>query len=114
MRSMAGSNGNGRRRGGAGVIGGGAIGVSTAYHLATAGVEDVLLLEREAAFGLGSTGRCAGGFRHQFSSEVNVRLSLESVQMIRSFSETHGLPLDVHVDGYLFLVRDEPSWAEYQ
>jgi sarcosine oxidase subunit beta len=102
------------RTAGAVVIGGGAMGVSTAYHLATAGVEDVVLLEREAAFGLGSTGRCAGGFRHQFSSEVNVRLSLESVRMIRTFSETHGLPLDVHVDGYLFLVRDEAAWVAYQ
>ena len=45
------------RTAGAIVIGGGAMGVSTAYHLAAAGVEDVLLLEREAAFGLGSTGR---------------------------------------------------------
>jgi sarcosine oxidase subunit beta len=90
------------------------MGVSTAYHLAECGVPDVLLLEREAAFGLGSTGRCAGGFRHQFSSEVNVRLSLESVRMIRGFSEQHGLPLDVHVDGYLFLVRDEAAWADYR
>lgn len=99
---------------GAIVIGGGAMGLSTAYHLAAAGVGDVVLLEREAAFGLGSTGRCAGGFRHQFSSEVNVRLSLASVRMIRSFTDDHGLPLDVHVDGYLFLVRDDTSWAEYR
>ncbi len=114
MRAMGGSNGSGRRTAGAVVIGGGAMGASSAYHLAAAGVEDVVLLEREAAFGLGSTGRCAGGFRHQFSSEVNVRLSLESVRMIRSFSETHGLPLDVHVDGYLFLVRDDTTWTAYQ
>jgi len=114
MGGANGSNGTGQRTAGAIVIGGGAMGVSTAYHLAASGVEDVLLLEREAAFGLGSTGRCAGGFRHQFSSEVNVRLSLESVRMIRSFSEDHGLPLDVHVDGYLFLVRDQASWVDYQ
>jgi len=114
MGGANGSNGTGQRTAAAIVIGGGAMGVSTAYHLAASGVEDVLLLEREAAFGLGSTGRCAGGFRHQFSSEVNVRLSLESVRMIRSFSEDHGLPLDVHVDGYLFLVRDQASWVDYQ
>jgi sarcosine oxidase subunit beta len=102
------------RTAGAIVIGGGAMGVSTAYQLAEAGVDNVLLLEREASFGLGSTGRCAGGFRHQFSSEVNVRLSIESVRMIKSFSEDHGLPLDVHVDGYLFLVRDELAWAGYR
>src|SRR5437764_4467826 len=95
---------------GAIVVGGGIVGVSTAYHLAAAGVRDVVLLEREPGLGLGSTGRCAGGFRHQFSSELNVRLSLESSRMIRTFSETHGLPLDIHVDGYLFLVRDEDRW----
>jgi len=99
---------------GAIVIGGGIVGVSAAYHLAAAGVPDVMLLEREAGLGLGSTGRCAGGFRHQFSSEVNVRLSLESARMIRGFSEEHGLPLDIHVDGYLFLCRDEATWARHQ
>jgi sarcosine oxidase subunit beta len=34
--------------------------------------------------------------------------------MIREFSAVHGLPLDVHVDGYLFLCRDEPTWASYR
>jgi sarcosine oxidase subunit beta len=102
------------RSAGAIVVGGGVMGVSTAYHLAAAGVRDVLLLEREAGLGLGSTGRCAGGFRHQFSSEINVRLSLESIRLIRSFSDVHGLPLDLHVDGYLFLCRDEATWAGYR
>jgi sarcosine oxidase subunit beta len=96
------------------VVGGGAMGASIAYHLAAVGVGRVVLLEREAALGTGSTGRCAGGFRIQFSSEINVRLSLASVRMIRSFSDEHGLPLDVDVDGYLFLVRDEASWAGYR
>lgn len=103
-----------QRTAGAIVVGGGVMGVSAAYHLAAAGVRDVVLLEREAGLGLGSTGRCAGGFRHQFSSEINVRLSLESVRMIRTFSEVHGLPLDVHVDGYLFVCRDEATWAAYR
>ncbi len=96
------------------VVGGGAIGLSIAYHLAAAGAGRVLVLEREAALGTGSTGRCAGGFRIQFSSEINVRLSLASVQMIREFGATHRLPLDVHQDGYLFLVRDAETWARYQ
>jgi sarcosine oxidase subunit beta len=96
------------------VVGGGAMGASIAYHLAAAGAGRVVLLEREAALGTGSTGRCAGGFRIQFSSEINVRLSLASVRMIRSFTEQHDLPLDVDVDGYLFLVRDEASWAGYR
>ncbi len=96
------------------VIGGGIVGLSAAYHLAAAGIHDVVLLEREAGLGLGSTGRCAGGFRHQFSSEVNVRLSLASNPLIRTFSEVHGLPLDLHLDGYLFLCRDPATWQAHR
>jgi sarcosine oxidase subunit beta len=95
------------------VVGGGVVGASAAYHLAAAGAGRVLMLEREDTLGTGSTGACAGGFRHQFSSEVNIRLSLASVPMILSFRETHGIPLDVHQDGYLFLVRSEASWRSY-
>jgi glycine/D-amino acid oxidase-like deaminating enzyme len=89
------------------IVGGGAVGVSAAYHLAAAGAGRVLLLERADAVGTGSTGACAGGFRHQFSSRINIELSLASVPMILGFSEEHGLPLDVAQDGYLFLLRDE-------
>ncbi|MCI0583450.1 MAG: FAD-binding oxidoreductase [Chloroflexi bacterium] len=96
------------------VVGGGAMGASIAYHLTAAGAGRVVLLEREAALGTGSTGRCAGGFRIQFSSEINVRLSLASVAMIKGFEAEHDLPLDVDVDGYLFLVRDESAWAGYR
>jgi sarcosine oxidase, subunit beta len=95
------------------VVGGGAVGASAAYHLAAAGAGSVVLLERAEALGTGSTGRCAGGFRHQFSSRVNIELSLASVRMITSFTEEHGLPLDVWQDGYLFLVRTEPVWRDF-
>ena len=74
----------------------------------------MLLLERADALGTGSTGACAGGFRHQFSSRINVELSLASVPMIVGFSEEHGLPLDVARDGYLFLVRTEGGWAAFR
>ena len=62
----------------------------------------------------GSTGACAGGFRHQFSSRINIELSLASVPMILGFTQEHGLPLDVVQDGYLFLVRDEQEWEEFR
>ena len=61
----------------------------------------------------GSTGACAGGFRHQFSSRINIELSLASVPMILGFTEEHGLPLDVVQDGYLFLVRDEQTGRDF-
>src|SRR5439155_10354406 len=95
------------------IVGGGVVGASAAYHLAAAGAGRVLLLERADELGTGSTGACAGGFRRQFSSRVNILLSLASVRMITGFTQEHGLPLDVTQDGYLFLVRDQPTWAEY-
>jgi sarcosine oxidase subunit beta len=95
------------------VVGGGVIGASVAYHLAAAGAGKVLLLERADRLATGSTGACAGGFRTQFTSEVNIRLSLASVPMITGFSEVHGLPLDVVQHGYLFLVRDGSMWEGF-
>jgi sarcosine oxidase subunit beta len=95
------------------IVGGGVVGASAAYHLAAAGVENVLLLERSDRLAAGSTGACAGGFRQQFSSEVNVRLSQASVPMITGFTQEHGLALDVAQDGYLFLVRDEAVWRDF-
>src|SRR5438876_2580680 len=95
------------------VVGGGVVGASAAYHLADAGAGRVLLLERAEALGTGSTGRCAGGFRHQFSSRINILLSIASIEMIMGFSDRHGLPLDIDQDGYLFLVRDEGTWKDF-
>jgi sarcosine oxidase subunit beta len=96
------------------VIGGGAVGCSAAYHLAAAGAGRVLLLERASTVGTGSTGACAGGFRFQFSSRINVELSLASVPMILGFADLHGLPLDVVRDGYLFLIRDEAALRGFE
>jgi sarcosine oxidase subunit beta len=96
------------------VIGAGIVGCSAAYHLAAAGAGSVLVLEREEAVGRGSTGACAGGFRHQFTTEVNIRLSLASVPMIVGFTERHGIPVDVSRDGYLFLVRDGETWDGFR
>ena len=89
------------------------VGASAAYHLAAAGAGRILLLERADALGTGSTGACAGGFRYQFSSPVNIILSQASIPMIMSFSEDHGLPLDIHRDGYLFLVRTQEAWSDF-
>jgi len=95
------------------VVGAGIVGCSTAYHLAAAGAGNVVLLDREDAVGRGSTGACAGGFRQQFSTEVNIRLSRASVPMIVNFTEEHGIAVDVSQDGYLFLVREADSWRSF-
>jgi glycine/D-amino acid oxidase-like deaminating enzyme len=71
------------------------------------------VLERADHLAAGSTGACAGGFRFQFSSPINVRLSQASVPMITGFTREHGLPLDVVQHGYLFLVRGEELWRDF-
>jgi sarcosine oxidase subunit beta len=91
------------------IVGGGCMGASVAYHLARLGVTDVLLLEREKMLGTGSTGRNAGGVRHQFSNEANIRLSIESIALLERFSDEVGHPIDFHQDGYLFLLSSPSS-----
>ena len=80
------------------------MGASTAYHLAARGQENILLLEKEQFFGQGATGRCAGGVRYQFATEVNVRLSMESLPMLERFEEEIGQNIDFRRCGYLFLL----------
>ena len=88
------------------IVGGGVIGLSIAYHLAKRGLKDVVVLERESTVGAGSTGRCAGGFRHQFSTEINIKLSLLSISKLLQFTEELDQPIDIHQDGYLFLLQN--------
>jgi sarcosine oxidase, subunit beta len=89
------------------VVGGGVIGLSTAYHLARAGVNDVVLVER-SGFGSGSTCKAAGGVRAQFSDVVNIELGWRSLGTFESFKETFGQEIDLHQVGYLFLL-DRPE-----
>ena len=86
------------------IIGGGVMGVSTAYHLASRGCENVVLLERHPFFGIEATGKCAGGIRYQFSTGINIRLSLLSLPMLDRFEEEIGQPIDLRRCGYLFLL----------
>ena len=91
------------------IIGGGCMGASVAYHLARRGVTDVVLVERGQLLGTGSTGRNAGGVRHQFSNEANIRLSIESIGVLERFADEVGQPIDFHQDGYLFLLSAPAS-----
>src|SRR5882672_9448586 len=91
------------------IIGGGCMGASVAYHLTRRGVTDIVLVEREKMLATGSTGRNAGGVRHQFSNAANIRLSIESIGVFERFADEVGQPIDFHQDGYLFLLSTAAS-----
>jgi sarcosine oxidase, subunit beta len=91
------------------IVGGGCMGASVAYHLAKCDVTDVVLIEREPQLGAASTGRNAGGFRHQFSHPANIALSKESIAMFADFEQAVGHPIDFWPDGYLFLLASSAS-----
>ncbi|GGI85505.1 FAD-dependent oxidoreductase [Saccharopolyspora subtropica] len=94
------------------VIGGGVMGVSTAFHLAEAGV-DVLLLERDE-LGSGSTSKAAGGVRAQFSDPVNIELGQRSLRAFEDFARRPGGEIDLKQHGYLFLLSDPEDVAAFE
>jgi sarcosine oxidase subunit beta len=89
------------------IIGGGIVGSSIAYHLTNQGCRDVLVIERDTHQGKGSTGKSMGGVRAQFSTDVNIRMSLYSIPFYASFEERLGHPCDYRAQGYLFCATSE-------
>ena len=95
------------------VIGGGVMGASVAFHLAEAGITDVLLLERDQ-LGSGSTSKAAGGVRAQFSDPVNIALGARSLAAFEAFPEHPGQVIDLRQVGYLFLLTDAADVTVYE
>jgi sarcosine oxidase subunit beta len=93
------------------IIGGGIVGSSIAYHLTAAGCKDVLVIERETAQGKGSTGKSMGGVRAQFSTPINIQMSLYSIPFYASFDERLGNPAGYRPQGYLFCATNERHLA---
>jgi sarcosine oxidase subunit beta len=89
------------------VIGAGVIGASVAWHLGSLGVRGVLLLEREPLPGQGSTGKATGGFRAQYATDINVRLSLLARDKLRRFRDELGVDPGYRPAGYLWLARSQ-------
>ena len=93
------------------IIGGGIIGSSIAYHLIAAGCKSVLVIERETAQGKGSTGKSMGGVRAQFSTPVNIQMSLYSIPFYASFEDRLGHPSGYRPQGYLFCATSDTHMA---
>src|SRR5881398_1110493 len=66
------------------IVGGGANGTSTAFHLTRLGARNVLLLERRW-LGAGATGKSGALVRMHYTNEHESRLALESLKVFRGF-----------------------------
>ena len=95
------------------IIGGGVMGASAAFHLAEAGVTDVLLLEADQ-LSCGSTSKSAGGVRLQFSDEINIALALRSMDAFERFAERPGADIGLQQVGYLFLLTNPDDVAVFE
>ena len=93
------------------IIGGGIVGSSIAYHLTAAGCKNVLVIERESAQGKGSTGKSMGGVRAQFSTPVNIQMSLYSIPFYAAFDQALGYPCGYRDQGYLFCATSDQHMA---
>src|SRR3954464_15065898 len=91
------------------IIGGGALGAATAFHLRRLGVDDVVLVERDV-LASGSTSKAAGGIRAQFADELNIRIALRSLV---EFEEL-GNAISFRQHGYLFLLDNDDDLATFR
>jgi sarcosine oxidase, subunit beta len=96
------------------IVGGGVIGASTAYHLARRGAGRIVLLERNPYFGAESTGKCAGGVRAHFDTEINCRLSQISLAAFDRFEDETGASSGYRKIGYFFVLTREQDAVAFR
>lgn len=99
------------------IIGGGVQGCSIAYHLAKKGIKNIAVLER-SYLSSGGTGRSAAGIRHQFGTEINIKLAAESIRMIENLTHELDYPyeegLELMQKGYTMLAYSKSQLAQFE
>ncbi|MFW5971032.1 MAG: NAD(P)/FAD-dependent oxidoreductase, partial [Desulfovermiculus sp.] len=97
------------------IIGGGVHGCSIAYHLAQKGFSDIAVVEK-GFLATGGTGRSAAGIRHQFGTEINIRLASESIKMMEQLKEELEYPCDLgfRQGGYMMLAYSESQLKQFE
>ncbi|MEU8034284.1 FAD-binding oxidoreductase, partial [Streptomyces sp. NPDC049099] len=95
------------------IVGGGVMGVSTAFHLAEAGVRNIVVVER-GDLGCGSSGKPIGGVRAQFSDPLNIELGDRSLRAYREFPRRPGADIRLDTVGYLFLLDSEEQATDFE
>ncbi len=94
------------------VIGGGIIGTATSYYLAKKGLK-VYLFEKDYLTA-GSTGRCIGGIRQQFSTATSITVAMEAMKKFRKLHEELEQDVEFYPGGYLFLAHDTEKEDTYK
>ncbi len=84
------------------IVGGGIVGLFTAYHLLRSGAGPVVVLER-GFLSSGASGRNGGGVRQQWDTRATVRLMREAVAAWKAFGREFGTNVWFRQGGYLFL-----------
>lgn len=95
------------------VIGGGAVGTSIAYHLAAAGWDDVMLLERDELTS-GSTWHAAGLLPYFNMSFATTHIHDYSIRFYKTLEEETGLNAGFAVVGNLRMAQTIERMEEYQ
>ncbi|PTM96774.1 NAD(P)/FAD-dependent oxidoreductase [Streptomyces sp. VMFN-G11Ma] len=95
------------------IIGGGVMGTSAAFHLAEAGVSDIVVVER-GELACGSSGKPIGGVRAQFSDPLNIELGSRSLRAYEDFPRRPGADIRLDTVGYLFLLTTERQAADFE
>jgi len=92
------------------IVGGGVVGTSIAFHLVERAPDlRVVLVEQAAGLGMGATAKATGGIRHQFASEINVRLTQRSMVEFLRFAELTGEDPEWEPCGYLFVTARDAT-----
>ena len=92
------------------IVGGGIVGVATAFFLGERGETDVVVLE-QSSLGSGTTKGGLGGIRHQFVDELDVRLSQLATEFWRDFDSSTSSAHDFQQNGYLFVAETDAGLA---
>jgi len=95
------------------VIGGGIIGLSAAFQLARMNYGNVVVVDKEMFLGTGATAKCAGGIRAQFSTRINIEMSMKSEEMLVNFEKENGYPVVYEQNGYMFLTFNDQQVNEF-
>ncbi|GAB2505088.1 NAD(P)/FAD-dependent oxidoreductase [Corynebacterium atrinae] len=86
------------------IIGGGVMGMSTAWQLAARGIKNIVVIE-QSTLGSGSSAKPLGGIRANFSDPSNVLLGKRSLEAYYRFEDDFGVDIELSRVGYLFLAR---------